>query len=56
MVRGGEVAEAVREVIISSTLQRMLADVVDVGGDLRRFPWEAAGVSLAVAEVTLSGT
>jgi PmbA protein len=56
MVRGGEVAEAVREVIISSTLQRMLADVVDVGGDLRYFPWEAAGVSLAVAEVTLSGT
>jgi PmbA protein len=56
IVRGGEPAEAVREVIISSTLQRMLADVVDVGDDLRHFPWDAAGVSLAVAEVTLSGT
>lgn len=56
MVRGGELAEAVREVIISSTLQRMLSEVVAVGDDLRHFPWEAAGVSLAVAEVTLSGT
>jgi PmbA protein len=56
MLRGGEPAEAVREVIISTTLQRMLAEVVAVGDDLRHFPWEAAGVSLAVAEVTLSGT
>lgn len=55
MIRGGEPAEAVREVIIGSTLQRMLSDVVAVGDDLRYFPWEAAGVSLAIADVTLSG-
>lgn len=54
-LRGGEPAEAVREVTIASTLQRMLSDVVAVGGDVEWFPMDAAGVSLAVAEVTLSG-
>ena len=54
-LRGGEPAEAVREVTIASTLQRMLTDVVAVGNDVVFFPLEASGVSLAVAEVTLSG-
>jgi len=54
-LRGGEPAEAVREVTIASTLQRMLSDVVAVGGDVELFPMDAAGVSLAIAEVTLSG-
>src|SRR5213078_4628622 len=34
MVRGGELAEPVREVTIASTLQRMLHDIVHVGSDL----------------------
>jgi PmbA protein len=55
-LRGGLPAEPVREATIASTLQRMLADVVVVGSDLRHFPWESAGVTLAVADVTLSGT
>lgn len=55
-IRGGEVAEPVREVTIGSTLQRMLQDVVAVGNDLTYFPWESTGVTLAVADVTMSGT
>jgi len=54
-IRGGELAEPVREVTIGSTLQRMLGDVVAVGDDLEFFPMEAAGVSLAIADVTISG-
>lgn len=55
MIRGGELAEGVREVTIGSTLQRMLMDVVEVGDDLTYFPWESTGVTLAVADMTLSG-
>ncbi len=55
-IRGGETAESVREVTIGSTLQRMLMDVVAVGGDLTYFPWDATGVTLAIADVTMSGT
>ena len=54
-LRGGEPAEPVREVTIASTLQRMLSGVVTVGADLEQFPMDAAGVSLAIADVTLSG-
>ena len=55
-LRGGEPAESIREVTIGSTLQRMLLDVVAVGDDLTYFPWEATGVTMAIADVTLSGT
>ncbi|HKY16669.1 MAG TPA: TldD/PmbA family protein [Microthrixaceae bacterium] len=54
-LRGGEAAEPIREVTIASTLLRMLGDVVAVGSDLEYFPFDAAGVSLAIADVTLSG-
>lgn len=55
-VRRGEPAEPVREVTIGSTLQRMLLDVVAVGDDITYFPWDATGVTLAIADVTMSGT
>lgn len=55
-LRGGETAEPVREATIGSTLQRMLDAVVAVGDDLTYFPWESTGVTLAVADVTLSGS
>jgi len=55
-IRGGAPAEPVREVTIGSTLQRMLLDVVAVGDDLTYFPWESTGVTLAIADVTMSGT
>lgn len=55
MIRDGEVAEPVREVTIASTLQRMLSDTVAVGSDLTVLPFEASGVTMAIADVTLSG-
>jgi PmbA protein len=55
VVRDGVAAEPVREATIASTLQRMLLDVVGVGSDLEWLPGGAAGVSLAIRDVTLSG-
>ncbi len=55
-IRGGETAEPVREVTIASTLQRLLLDVIEVGDDLEYLPMSAAGATLAIAEVTMSGT
>ena len=55
LIRDGELAEPVKEVTIGSTVQRMLVDVVAVGADLRRFPWESAGVTLAISDVMMSG-
>ena len=54
-IRGGELAEPIREVTIASTMQRLLTDVIEVGGDLEWLPMSAAGVSLAIADVTMSG-
>jgi len=56
VIRGGELAEPVKEVTIASTLQRMLADITMVGNDLRAMPLDATGVTLAIADVTLSGS
>ena len=53
LVSGGEVGAPVREFTIASTLQRMLLDVVEIGGDLERLPMSASGVSLVVADVAL---
>ena len=39
-IRGGELAEPVREFTIASTLQRMLHDVQAVGNDLEWLPDE----------------
>ena len=54
-IRNGEAAEPVREVTIASTLQRLLLDVVEVGADLEYLPMSAAGVTLAISDVTMSG-
>ncbi|WP_420433601.1 TldD/PmbA family protein [Candidatus Poriferisocius sp.] len=54
-IRNGELAEPVREITIASTLQRMLLDVAAVGSDLTWLPMSSAGVTLVVAEVTMSG-
>ena len=55
MIRGGAVAEPIREFTIASTLPRMLLDVAEVGGDLDWLPMRASGVSLVIADVTMSG-
>ena len=54
-IRDGELAEPIREFTVASTLQRMLLDVVAVGNDLTWLPMTAAGVTLVVDDVTVSG-
>ena len=56
MIRDGAPAEPVREATIASTLQRMLLDVVAVGNDLDWRPGGTGAVTLAIAEVSLSGS
>lgn len=55
-IRDGAKAEPVREVTIASTLQRLLLDVREVGSDLEWLPMSAAGVTLAISDVTMSGS
>ncbi len=55
LIRGGQLGAPVKEFTIASTLQRMLKDVVEVGGDLEWLPMAAAGVTLVVGDVTMSG-
>ncbi|MDJ0767688.1 MAG: TldD/PmbA family protein [Ilumatobacter sp.] len=55
MIRNGEVGEPVREFTIASTLQRMLLDIVEIGNDVDWLPMRAAGVSLVIRDVTMSG-
>jgi PmbA protein len=55
-IRHGEVAEPLREFTIASTLQRLLLGVREVGGDLEWLPMSAAGLSLVIDEVTMSGS
>ncbi len=54
-IRGGALDQPVREVTVASTLQRMLQSVVHVGADLRWLPGVAAGQTLAIADMQLSG-
>jgi PmbA protein len=55
LVSGGAVGEPVREITIASTLQKMLLDVVEVGGDIEWLPMRSAGMSLVIRDVTMSG-
>jgi len=55
MIRSGATAEPVREFTIASTLQRMLQDIIAVGGDIDWLPMRASGVSLVIRDVTMSG-
>jgi len=55
MIRGGAVAEPVRELTIASTIQKLLHDAVAVGSDLEWLPMNAAGVTLVIDDVTMSG-
>jgi PmbA protein len=55
LIRNGAVAEPVREFTIASTLQRMLLDIAEVGGDIDWLPMRSAGVSLVIHDVTMSG-
>lgn len=54
-ITNGTVGAPIREFTIASTLQRMLLDVVEIGGDVDWLPMRAAGVSLVIRDITLSG-
>jgi len=54
-ITNGQVGAPLREFTIASTLQRMLLDVVEIGGDTDWLPMRAAGVSLVIRDITLSG-
>ena len=56
LIRDGELAEPVRELTIASTLQRLLLDVVEVGGDLEWLSSGHAGCSLVIGDVAVSGS
>ncbi|MDQ3352006.1 MAG: metallopeptidase TldD-related protein, partial [Actinomycetota bacterium] len=56
LVKGGTLAGPVREFTIASTLQRMLLDVAAIGSDIDWLPSNAAGMSLVIRDVTVSGT
>jgi PmbA protein len=55
LIQGGALAGPVRELTIASTIQRMLSGVVAIGNDLERLPSSAAGVTVAIADVSMSG-
>lgn len=55
LISEGLLGAPVKEFTIASTLQRMLHDVVEIGGDVAWLPMGAAGVSLVIRDVTMSG-
>lgn len=55
MIRNGELAEPIREITVASTLQRMLLDLCFVGADVEWLPGNAAGQTLAIEGISLSG-
>jgi PmbA protein len=52
----GQVGAPVREFTIASTLQRMLLDIIAIGNDIEWLPMRAAGVTIVVGDVTVSGS
>lgn len=56
VIRGGELGEPVREFTIASTIQRMLLDIVAIGADKEWLPGSAAGLTLAITGMSVSGS
>ena len=55
VISNGTVGAPIREFTLASTLQRMLLDVVEVGGDVDWLPMRAAGVSLVIRDCSPPG-
>lgn len=55
LIRDGELAEPVRELTLASTLQRLLLDVREVGGDAIWLPSGHHAASLVIDDVAASG-
>ena len=56
MIKGGELAEPIREATGASTLQRLLLDISAVGADLEWLPDGSGGVTLVIPDIALSGS
>ena len=56
LITDGELGAPVREFTIASTLQRMLLDIAEVGNDVDWLPMRAAGVTLVIRDVMMSGS
>ncbi len=55
MIRGGELAEPVRELTLASTLQRLLLGVVAIGDDFEWLPSGNGAATTCVEDVSVSG-
>ncbi|MCL5047677.1 MAG: TldD/PmbA family protein [Firmicutes bacterium] len=56
MIRNGQLTDAVKEVTIASTIQKMLQEILYIGNDTEWLPSSAAGVTLAIGDMSLSGS
>jgi PmbA protein len=54
-ISDGALAQPLREFTIASTIQRLLHDLVAIGSDLTWLPMSAAGTTLVVGDVAVSG-
>lgn len=54
-ISGGALGAPLKEFTVASTLQRMLLDVAAIGNDVEWLPMGAAGVSLVIGDVSVSG-
>ncbi len=55
VIRDGRLAEPVRGITVASTLQRMLLSLEAVGADVEWLPGIAAGQTLAIGDMQISG-
>jgi PmbA protein len=55
MIRDGALAEPVRELTLASTIQRLLLDVIEVGGDLEWLTSGHGAASMVIGDVAVSG-
>ncbi|KJF17024.1 TldD/PmbA family protein [Acidithrix ferrooxidans] len=55
-IHDGELKEPIKEFTIASNLQKMLLDIRSIGSDLTIRPSGAAGVTLAIGNINLSGS
>jgi PmbA protein len=56
MIRAGALAEPVREITIASTLQRLLRDIVAIGGDAEWLPSGDRVPTIVIGDVAMSGS
>lgn len=54
-IRNGAAAEPLKEFTIASTIQKLLLNIAEIGSDLTWLPMRAAGISLLIEDVTVSG-